>query len=107
MSSETLPGCPICGGKARTPDRDGDTCCNNPGCSLCPDQQSFFTPAEWLRLAAPPLPPTVVAVLEAVENLDQADDFRPLNPDLLEIEQERLLAAWHAYVAAGRPGMEP
>jgi hypothetical protein len=75
------------------------SCQANITCPLNETDGLYFTPDEWLRLAAPrPLPATVRAVLEATELYKNGEGPHPITS---------LLAAINRWIAAGRPGLEP
>jgi hypothetical protein len=68
-------------------------------------EETGFSEAEWLRLAAPrPLPATVRAVLEKVEALDFLD--MGLASETSTESADALNVAVDKWIAAGRPGME-
>lgn len=73
-----LTPCPLHPEHAPVPYGDGmSVCCAN---KMCPLGDTAVLPDEWRRLAAPPLDPTIVEVLRAID-------------------------AVRASIAAGRPGL--
>jgi len=95
-----LPKCPLCGAKPIEGERDEYEAysCSDLKCAMA---FAWFMPGEWRRLAAPPLPPEVVAVLEALDaemtNTDRKKDMA------FEHETEGAYVKWDD---AGRPGLE-
>jgi hypothetical protein len=62
----------------------------------CRWERVYFTEAEWLKIAPPPLAPEIVAVLECVNDWPEVDGFN-----------ETLWSAREDWIAAGRPGLPP
>lgn len=93
-----LPPCPLCGSQSK-PFGDGRSFqCSKSGCSMG-YEETGFSEAEWLRLAAArPLPATVRAVMEAAELFVVGMKMTG--------GQWRLAGSVEAWIAAGRPGLE-
>lgn len=98
-----LPKCPLCGKRPEHRSYDGGmfVSCDTakPDTSdACELFALWFPELTWRRLAAPPLPPEVVAVLEACNTWRWNDGTL----------SDRLLSnAIDAFGKAGRPGLPP
>jgi hypothetical protein len=119
VNAKPLPPCPLCGTPPQTSEPDPDfgvvmvACDGNddPGYTAsvpyCELAGTWLTPDAWRRLAAPPLPPEVVKVLEAVNriNMIEPDAFDEEDGDDSWPAVHKLYRSIRAWIAAGRPGL--
>jgi len=100
MKDAPLPPCPLCG-FASFREYSGSVHCARLNCRLW---SGHLTEDQWRRLAAPPLPPEVVAVLRAAEAF--RIPWGGLAYQGRTREAEPFDEAVKAWIAAGRPGLE-
>lgn len=109
MSDAPLPPCPLCKTPMIDKFRDGTVFACYYGSSS--HALEFVGPRreETLRrisLAAPPVHDTVREVLRNAETLADAVRNLAIEVTTLDTEEENLVCAVRAWIAAGRPGLE-
>src|SRR5476651_807556 len=86
-----LPKCPLCGNSARR-DKGNPLRVKCASFDSCPIAWRYMDEAEWRRIASPPLPPTVVAVLGTLSAMNDHDPSALAEND--ETKEEPVFAAF-------------
>ena len=94
----SLPACPLCGKEARRDPHEVAVRCSSSIMS-CALGKLWMSEEDWRRLAAPALPPTVTAVLEA------AVAWSTVPTDEDHAESVALEDAIYDWGETGRPGL--